>query len=699
MAFLKTATLEPLSVITSEKDFQSRTAERKIVEYDPEFVYVTVRAVTADRPNNNGDAFPHEELIRVDGLLSRPVFESFIGKGVYVNHNHTDDPLHAKGVVLDARYVTANDSDKHIELLLGVDRQKDSLFATSVERGLINKYSMGASVQYTICSICANRARSREEFCEHIAKGKMREFGGKLAYEKCYGVVYNEISAVSDPADETAQLLEKIAKKDENNKAGTVVLTGNQVKTAIQRLETAMKLKKKAQPEMLQEKAPDMSEAPNDMGMMGDEPGMGMEEEGVGENAEVAEVLRVVTDLVEEKMAPEEAVQAIEGIVGNGDELAPPGDELGEPEMETEEFGPAPASRKRRFSHFVKKLAKEHAEGREGMKTKAGESTKVDNQYPYKKRQGDPAQHHTKPQKGRPSGDFDKDQKEYAKLWNISAVFRANEDKSKAAWVVTDNDVPKFVVTGGRAFGDFLDGQFERFASDEYGQQLVEAILEDGLGETMDRVNAEPAEGGKKVEEPVQAQASTKFDEDKLLKAAERKAADLAEEAIDDWKCRFVEGLKVALKAQGKNVVDNPLKAAAFDVLTNHGLDGALAETIIDNEVVALHVDEAIKKAQEYSEMTVEGFEEVKAYVDSLPTVKVAEKAATSEGALQEMEAAARTELRKRASASIPDSPAPGETLNQGTANERIGSVVRANSRIQKAPTSEISYGKPRARA
>jgi len=695
--FIKFASLESLSVIEREEDFNNRQADRKIVQFDPDFVYVVVRAVTADRPNNNGDSFPSDELTRIDPLLNRPVFESFISKGVFVNHQNTDDPLHAKGVVLDARYVTAKEDDKHIELLLGIDRQKDPIFASSVERGLINKYSMGASVQYTICSICGNKARAKEEFCEHIAKGKMREFDGKLAFEKCFGVVYNEISAVSDPADETAQLLEKIAKNSQNKNARTVVIR-EKVNAEIARLENALmkkSIRKMAQPADF-DKAPDMPAEDVDVGL-GDE----IEPE-VEEKAEVAEVLRVVTDLVEEKMAPEEAVEAIESIVGGGEmEPEPPGEEIGEPEPKIEEFGPAPASttnKRRRFSQLIKNLAREYSNGRKSMDDKhAADSKKVDNQYPYDKRQGDPKQHHTKPFKGRPSSDFAKDKKDYAKLYNITAEFKASDDKREAKWVVADNDIPKYVVTGARAFGDYLDSQFERFASEDYGQALVEAILEDGLDETMDRVNAQPIPIEEKKEEAQVAKASQQYDTDKLLKAAERKAADLADEKIEEYKCRFIEGLSVALKAQGKNVVDNPLKCAAYEVLTSNGLDGNLAEKIIDNEVVALHVDAAIKKAQEYAEMTPDAFEQVKAYVDGLPIYNKVASEEKDENVLRDMEIAARKALSKRASVGVPILNKGGEVLNRNSADDRISNAVRAYSRISQAPSTERTYGKRRA--
>lgn len=131
--FVKLGTAAVERVLNRE-EFNTRLADRKIVEYDPEYVYVVVRALSADRPNSNGDCFPHEELIRLDPVLHRPVYASFIGKGVYINHQHTDDPRYAKGIILDSRYVQSNTEDKYVELLLGIDKQKDPVFARDVER-------------------------------------------------------------------------------------------------------------------------------------------------------------------------------------------------------------------------------------------------------------------------------------------------------------------------------------------------------------------------------------------------------------------------------------------------------------------------------------------------------------------------------------------------------------------------------------
>lgn len=698
--------------VLDKENFSKRQAAKKIVEYDPEFVYVAVRALTADKPNSNGDCFPHEELTRIDPVLQRPVYASFIGKGVYVNHKNTDDPTIAKGVILDARYVTANESDRYVELLLGVDKKKDPIFARDIERGVINKFSMGASVQFTKCSVCDKEARRKEDFCDHIAKYKMREVATKsgekrLAYEKCYGVTYNEISAVADPADETAQTLAKIASEGaasdlaEGNTSkashGTVVIL-NEISERLKRVEAALMkktaTKKVAAPMPGEEMA---MPAVDDAAPAGDAPMDMMEEtEGPGEAAPVVQALESIVDYAEGRLPAAQLVETLEGLGLGGEpmpEEAAPGEMAGEPEPPAIDM--APTARRETFATMVERLASEYANKRvkrEGaMATKKAEdskSPKVDNQYPNMKPQGDPAQHHTKPQKGRPASDFASDAKEYAKLWNICADFIPNTDKRQAAWRVSDGSKPLFDVTGAAAWEDMLDSKWAEFSSRAYGEQLVQTVLEDGVEATMEMVNGQPVEAPKA--------ASVELDE-KLLKAAEAKAEELANEKCAEFKTRFVEGLKVAFDLQNKAVIENPLKAAAFEVLTAAGHNPELADKIADAEIVQLHFDGAMKEALRYCEMNQESFEEVKAHVAGLPTQRIVEAAKANEDVTEVVEDTIRAALRKRASLNVGgvgngagQTPAPGDA-------DRVRAAVRGG--ISKTARDAKDYARVGSRS
>lgn len=697
--FAKTGTTQSAEVL-EESAFRGRIADKKIVEFDPSFCYIAVRALSADRPNSNGDCFPHEELTRIDTLNKRPVYASFLGKGLYVNHK-ADDPRTAKGIVLDARYVQDNPEDRYVELLIAVDKQKDPIFARDVERGLINKFSMGASVQYTKCSICNKEARKREDFCDHISKYKMKPCKTasgeeKLAYELCYGVQYNEISAVSDPADEKALLLAKVAENDptknnENSSHGTVVIL-NDIRSSLKNLEAVMKgttTNKKATTKVAMPPAPP---AGDPMGGPMDGPPveeMGMEETG-GDEQVAADALRVVSDYLEGNLAAAEAVAALEALKGGV-----PAEEEGLPPVESP-VATSMMTPTAKLEAIVEKLAKEIGNrgkemGNESVKT-AEESGKPKGQYPDYSVQKDPKQHHSKPLKGRPSSDFDQSAKELSKLLNINAEFVGNEDRREAGWKVSDGETPLFMVTGGRTFAEYLDELWPKFASRAYGEDLVKAILEDGLDKTMVHVKA------LRFDDWESRTSERAVLEEKLTAAAEAKASDLAQELREDFIVRFVEGMKVALKLAAKNVAENPIKASAFEVLTRIGADGALAEEIVTAEAVEAQFESAMKEALKYSEMDPDAFEEVKAHVEMLPSTRVVEAYTSDEEQDEKIEAAARSVLRKTASLNIGAvRTGPGDTGFQGF-GDRISLAVRSGLRQQHIPSGDRPTYAPRNR-
>lgn len=216
-------------------------ADEYNISKDPsDYIYEAVRAVTAEVPNENGDAFPRAELLRFDHNLKMPIYATFIGKPHQINHK-TDNPKTARGVILAAHYhddskpkeicpscgtkiASVEDldntslgckkcgtvvKDEFVELLLAVDKKKDPIFADAVKRGSLNGLSMGCLAGYTDCSICGHRARNANQFCSHIKAGNKKKMfktasGLKMAYEKCGEVIFTEISRVDQPADPTA---------------------------------------------------------------------------------------------------------------------------------------------------------------------------------------------------------------------------------------------------------------------------------------------------------------------------------------------------------------------------------------------------------------------------------------------------------------------------------------------------------------
>ena len=121
--------------------------ERRIGSYDPEFHYYRVIALHGDVFNDNGDMFrwgsvddpTMPELMRYDDLLGQNVYQTFVGRGNFKNHQN-DDVSKAVGVILD---VVPNMDGRYIEALLAVDSKKDPDLVRSIDKGYVNAVSMG----------------------------------------------------------------------------------------------------------------------------------------------------------------------------------------------------------------------------------------------------------------------------------------------------------------------------------------------------------------------------------------------------------------------------------------------------------------------------------------------------------------------------------------------------------------------------
>jgi hypothetical protein len=226
----------------SVQDILNLVSDEYNISSNPsDFIYEAVRAVTAEVPNDNGDAFPRAELLRFDHKLGKAVYQTFIGKPHHVNHR-ADNPKTARGVVIDAYYNDSADpddsckscglktasldnrdvsgihckkcgsvvKDEFVELLLAIDTTKDKTFAEGVRTGALSGLSMGCEAGHTDCSICGNRARTVQQFCQHIRSGNKKKMfktasGDRMSFEKCGEVRFTEISRVDQPADGTAR--------------------------------------------------------------------------------------------------------------------------------------------------------------------------------------------------------------------------------------------------------------------------------------------------------------------------------------------------------------------------------------------------------------------------------------------------------------------------------------------------------------
>jgi len=221
------------------------------ISRDPDdYLLIPTRANSTDRPNENMDGWRRGELLRFDPRIGRRVYQTYLLKPHFVNHNASNFAL-SRGVILDAHYNDVNpandmvkeavfeatgeipDRDEFVETLIAMDTTKDPRLAEAYKNGSVDKFSMGCDVESTECSVCGKTAMTTFQFCDHVrAKLSKRAYpldggGTRRAFEWCNGTIFAEESAVDDPADKDAivqeGLLQAVA-------SGARVLTASEVR-------------------------------------------------------------------------------------------------------------------------------------------------------------------------------------------------------------------------------------------------------------------------------------------------------------------------------------------------------------------------------------------------------------------------------------------------------------------------------------
>ena len=205
------AIIKVAAIIDNEVDYNRIVAEitaqaaddrvevtaRKVVKYNPEFVYARFKAIGCleiDGPNANWDAFPYVEF-----LDSRPGYgyQSFVGKHAFVEHasdniNNSIGDLYGaylnrfninkfsnkewaqlnddeRAKILITR---ASHEDGSVEVLMAIDRKSAPRIARMIETDSPTGCSMGTNIEYYECTVFCSRAYVEEQYCPHIKFSK-----------------------------------------------------------------------------------------------------------------------------------------------------------------------------------------------------------------------------------------------------------------------------------------------------------------------------------------------------------------------------------------------------------------------------------------------------------------------------------------------------------------------------------------------
>jgi hypothetical protein len=185
------------------RDFTSQ------IKPEPNKVYVHILAMGAGEwygANRNADYFPEHNLI--------DCYKTFETSPAHIFRNHINkNPAIAIGQVIFAIY---NERMHRVEIIAWIDKDKGSDVVARIETGDFPATSMACRTPYDVCSICGNKAHTRQEYCEHLSEnlGKVYPDGRKVMALNVAPLKFFDMSIVIRPADVTSSVLQKVASEN-----------------------------------------------------------------------------------------------------------------------------------------------------------------------------------------------------------------------------------------------------------------------------------------------------------------------------------------------------------------------------------------------------------------------------------------------------------------------------------------------------
>ena len=149
--------------------------------------------------NRNGDNFPEEQL--------RKYYNTFVTSPAHVFRHHVNkDPKRSFGVVIFSFY---NEDMHRVELIAECPDDLISDAITRIKAGDFPSTSMACKTPYDVCSICGNKAHSRQEYCSHLRTelGRLYPDGRRVSALNVGPLRFFDISIVTRGADPTSYIL------------------------------------------------------------------------------------------------------------------------------------------------------------------------------------------------------------------------------------------------------------------------------------------------------------------------------------------------------------------------------------------------------------------------------------------------------------------------------------------------------------
>lgn len=171
------------------------------------YYYLHINAMGAGEyygSNRNGDYFPEEQLIRWHKTFETSPAHLF-------RHHVNKDPARAIGKVIFSYY---NHRMHRVELIVEASKTLAAdEYRKITELGQYPATSMACNTPFDVCSICGNKAHSRNQYCTHLTTqlNTLYPDGRKVMALNLGPLKFFDISIVIRPADITSSVLEKVA--------------------------------------------------------------------------------------------------------------------------------------------------------------------------------------------------------------------------------------------------------------------------------------------------------------------------------------------------------------------------------------------------------------------------------------------------------------------------------------------------------
>ena len=201
-----------LDLSSNTKGLEKKAAHEDIQTYlgnlspKPGFTYLHINAMTAGEyhgSNRNADFFPEENL--------RKYYKTFETTPAYVYRSHINkDPARSYGKVIFSIY---NERMHRVELICECPNNLVDDLNDRILEGDFPTTSMAVKTPHDTCSICGNKAHSRQEYCTHLRTQLNRLYpDGKKVFAINNGpLTFFDISIVVRPADVNSSILQKVA--------------------------------------------------------------------------------------------------------------------------------------------------------------------------------------------------------------------------------------------------------------------------------------------------------------------------------------------------------------------------------------------------------------------------------------------------------------------------------------------------------